>query len=393
MTWQNDLKENIITIDQLQEHTYIPPKKKTQLKKIIERHPMSITRYYLSLIDWDDPSDPIKKMAVPSVEELNLLGSYDTSGEKENTKLPGLQHKYSQTALILSTSKCAMYCRHCFRKRLVGLDSGEILKRFNDAVKYIKKHPEINNVLVSGGDPFILPTSIIRKFVHKLLDIEHLNFIRFGTRVPVTFPQRIYEDGNLLDIISEHSTSERRIIVVTQFNNPKELTAESKKAVSELIKSGAILNNQAILLRGVNDSPEVLAELQDKMVAIGVNPYYLFQCRPVRRVKRNFSVPLYRGYRIVEDAKVRLSGPSKRFKYIMSHRTGKIEIVGIMGNDIYFKQHQARNPRKIGTFFKRELNHTAAWIDDLEPISELGKNMDESHYQTVLDIQESDFLE
>lgn len=392
MTWQNELKDNIITIDQLQDYTFIPPKEKNQLKKIIERHPMRITKYYMSLIDWDDPNDPIKKMAVPSVEELNLSGSYDTSGEKENTKLPGLQHKYSQTALILSTSKCAMYCRHCFRKRLVGLESSEILSRFNDAVKYIKKHPEINNVLISGGDPFILPTSIIKKFIQKLLDIDHLNFIRFGTRVPVTLPQRIYEDQKLLDIISEHSTSERRILVVTQFNNPKEITAESKKAVSELIKSGAVLNNQAILLQGVNDSPEVLAELMDKMTALGVNPYYLFQCRPVRRVKRNFSVPLYRGLRIVEDAKVRLSGPSKRFKYIMSHRTGKIEIVGIMGNEIYFKQHQARNPKKIGMFFKRELNHTATWLDELEPISELGKSMTESHYQSILDIPESEIF-
>jgi KamA family protein len=391
MSWQNELKENIISIDQLQDYTYLPPKEKKQLKKIVERHPMRITKYYFSLIDWDDPNDPIRKMAIPSLEELNLAGSYDTSGEKENTKLPGLQHKYSQTALILSTSKCAMYCRHCFRKRLVGLESSEILSRFNDAVKYIKKHREIKNVLISGGDPFILPTSIIKKFIHKLLDIEHLNYIRFGTRVPVTFPQRIYDDEKLLDLISKNSTSERRIHVVTQFNNPKEVTAESKKAVSELIKSGAILNNQGILLRGVNDSPEVLADLMDKMTALGVTPYYLFQCRPVRRVKRNFSVPLYRGLRIVEDAKVRLSGPSKRFKYIMSHRTGKIEIVGIMGNDIYFKQHQARNPKKIGTFFKRELNHTATWFDELEPISELEKAMAGSHYQSVLDIPESEF--
>jgi KamA family protein len=392
MSWQNEMKENIISIDQLEDYTYIPSKEKSQLKKIIKRHPMRITKYYMSLIDWDDPNDPIKKMAVPSLDELDLSGSYDTSGEKENTKLPGLQHKYSQTALILSTSKCAMYCRHCFRKRLVGLESGEILKRFQYAVKYIKKHPEINNVLVSGGDPFILSTNLIYKLVHNLLAIEHLKFVRFGTRIPVTFPQRIYEDQKLLDLISHYSTSERRILVVTQFNHPKEITPESKKAVSELIRSGAILNNQAILLREVNDNPKVLAKLQDDLVSIGVNPYYLFQCRPVRRVKRNFAVPLYRGYRIVEDAKARLSGPSKRFKYIMSHRTGKIEVVGIMGNEIYFKQHQSKNPKKIGTFFKRELNHTATWLDELEPIGQMGKNLNESYLQTQLDIEEMDFL-
>ena len=115
MTWQNELRNNIINVDQLQEHIDIPRKELNQLRKIVERHPMSITRYYLSLINWDDPNDPIKKIAVPSLEEMDLAGSYDTSGEKENTKLVGLQHKYSKTALILSTNRCAMYCRYCFR--------------------------------------------------------------------------------------------------------------------------------------------------------------------------------------------------------------------------------------------------------------------------------------
>ena len=164
MTWQNELKENIIDLDQLSKYVDLPLKEKNQLKKIVERHPMSITRYYISLINWDDPNDPIKKIAIPSKQELDLSGSYDTSGEKENTKLPGLQHKYSQTALILSTNRCAMYCRYCFRKRMVGLGNDEILNRFNDAVKYIRKHEEINNVLISGGDPFEANIPILSGF-------------------------------------------------------------------------------------------------------------------------------------------------------------------------------------------------------------------------------------
>ena len=121
----------------------------------------------------------------------------------------------------------------------------------------------------------------------------------------------------------------------------------------------------AAYLKGVNDNPETLAELQNKLVGIGVNPYYVFQCRPVKRVKNNFQVPLYRGYEIIENAKKMLNGHSKRFKYIMSHQTGKIEIVGIIGDYIYLKYHQAKAPRNIGKFFKKKINKTAGWLDDL----------------------------
>jgi len=125
------------------------------------------------------------------------------------------------------------------------------------------------------------------------------------------------------------------------------------------------VNNQTVLLKGVNDDPKILAELQNKLVSIGVNPYYVFQCRPVKRIKKNFQIPLYKGYEIVEDAKKRLNGHSKRFKYIMSHRTGKIEIVGIMGDYIYFKYHQAKVPKNMGKLFRKKINKTAGWLDDL----------------------------
>jgi len=365
MTWENELKERICTIEQLAEYIEFTPEERQQLQKIVEIHPMSITRYYMSLIDWDDPNDPIRGMIVPSEGELDLSGSYDTSGERENTKMPGLQHKYAQTALILATNQCAAYCRYCFRKRMVGLPTQEILDRFGDAVKYIKNHKEINNVLISGGDPFVLPTKVIAEFLEKLSTVPHLDFIRFGTKVPVTFPDRILEDEELLSLLENNSLKNRRIYVVTQFNHSREITEKSTDAVDSLIRAGVIVNNQTVLLRGVNDDPNTLAELQNKLVSVGVNPYYVFQCRPVKRVKNNFQVPLYEGYKIVENAKRQLNGHSKRFKYIMSHRTGKIETVGIMGEDIYFKYHQAKASENIGKFFKKKLNKTAGWLDDL----------------------------
>jgi len=366
MRWLEELKENICSITQLEDYIKLSPKEKRQLREIISIHPMSITRYYMSLIDWDDPNDPIRRLAVPSVGELNLLGSYDTSGERENTKMPGLQHKYQQTALILATNRCATYCRHCFRKRLIGLLTGEILHRFNDAVKYVEQHEEINNVLITGGDPFVLQTYVIGEFLEELSTIPHLDFIRFGTRVPVTFPDRFLEDDDLLSLLENNSLKNRRIYVVTQFNHPREITQKATDAVDALIRSRVIVNNQTVLLRGVNDNPEILAELHNKLISVGVNPYYLFQCRSVKRVKSNFQIPLYRGYEIVESAKKKLNGHSKRFKYIMSHQTGKIEIVGIMDDYIYLKYHQAKAHGDIGKIFRRKINKTAGWLDELE---------------------------
>ncbi|MBC8525346.1 MAG: KamA family radical SAM protein [Candidatus Cloacimonetes bacterium] len=365
MIWQKEFKNNITSIEQLKEYIQLSQKEVKQLKKVVERHPMRVSKYYLSLIDWDDPYDPLKKMVIPSIEELNLSGSYDTSGEQENTKLIGLQHKYSQTALILVTNRCASYCRFCFRKRMIGLPSEEILHKFSIAVKYIEEHKEINNVLISGGDPFVLSTRIIAKFLEKLSYIPHLNFIRFGSKVPVYLPNRIIEDEELGKLFKKYSLPDRRIYVVTQIDHPREITTQSIFAINKLLKSGVILNNQTVLMKGVNDDPNILAELQNRLVSIGINPYYVFQCRPVKRVKQFFQVPLYKGYEIVEQAKRKLNGHSKRFRYVMSHRTGKIEIVGIVGDEIYFKYHQAKDPRNYGKFFKRRLNKTAGWLDEL----------------------------
>jgi lysine 2,3-aminomutase len=358
----------ICKIDELKKSVDLSKNEEKKLKKVILRHPMRVTPYYLSLIDWDDPSDPIKKMAIPSTEELNLQGSYDTSGEAENTKLPGLQHKYQETAIILATNRCAMYCRYCFRKRLVGLQTEELIERFEDAAEYIKHHREINNVLISGGDPLVLETEVVEKILAVLSEFPQLKFIRFGSRAPVTFPSR-FEDDELLGTLSKYSRPDRRIYVVTQFNHPKEITKQSIKAVDNLIKSGVILNNQTVLLKGVNDDPETLANLQNSLVSVGVNPYYVFQCRPVKRVKHHFQVPISKGIGIVEKAKEHCNGHCKRFKFVMSHKSGKIEILGILDNEIYFKYHQAKDRKNLGKIFKKRVDNRAGWLDDSKDVA------------------------
>ena len=365
MSEHNTLEGNISTLEQLRCHVDLSSEEVEQIEQIVKIHPMRISPYYLSLIDWSDSQDPIRKIAVPTFEELNVEGVYDTSGEAENTKMPGLQHKYSETALILATNRCAMYCRHCFRKRLVGLPTEELLKRFEDAAAYIREHEEINNVLVSGGDPFVLKNSIIESFLELLTDIDHLKFIRFGSRVPVTLPERL-NDPEILRILRKYSRRDKRVYVVTQFNHPREITSQSINAVNNLLEAGVLVNNQTVLLRGVNDDPETLAELLNGLVGIGVAPYYVFQCRPVKRVEHHFQVPICEGVRIVEQAKANCNGLSKRFKYAMSHKTGKIEILGIIGGEIFFKYHEAKNRANLGVMFKLPVDASAGWLDDFK---------------------------
>lgn len=363
------LSESIETLDELSEYIDISPEERGDLEIAIRAQPLKINKYYLSLIDRDDPNDPIRRMSVPSVEELDPSGYSDTSGEAENTQMPGLQHKYNETVLVLSTNQCAIHCRYCFRKRLVGLPTDEIVNRFDDAVKYIREHPEVTNVLISGGDPLVLTTDILRSFLDGITDIPHVKFIRFGTRVPVTSPSRVTDDGELIALLKKHSRKDRRIYVVTHFNHTREITEQAVECANQLIESGAVLLNQTVLLGGVNDDGETLAELQRQLTAIGVSPYYLFQRRPVKRVT-HFEVPIARGYEVVADAKRVLSGPSKQFRYVMSHRTGKIEIVGVSGDEVFLRFHQAKDPNDAFRSFRRKLTPDAAWLDDLPPIEE-----------------------
>jgi len=365
LKWQDELNNNVTTLGELKEYIELDAAEEEKLQKVIDTHPMSIPRYYLALIDATDPYDPIRKMAVPSVDELDLDGVYDTSGERKNTKLPGLQHKYKNTVLLLSANICSMYCRHCFRKRMVGLSNDEIMGRFHEAYEYIASHPEVNNVLISGGDSLILPTHVLGHFLAQLTKLKHIDYIRFGSRMAVTFPDRILNDPELLELFKAYSRKDRRIYLHTQFNHPREITRDSTEAVHRVLKSGVIVNNQTVLLRSINDTPDVLAELQRNLVRIGVNPYYVFQCRPVKRVKSHFQIPLAEGYRIVEKARGMLDGLSKRFRYAMSHEKGKIEILGILGDEMFFKHQQARDPNDISLFFKRKLDEGAGWLDDL----------------------------
>ena len=261
--WKDELKKNICTIGELKEIIPLDKKEEDVLKKISQRHPINITRYYLSLIDVEDKNDPLRKILVPSIFELSRKGSYDTSGEKKNVKVTGLQHKYDQTALILTTNYCASYCRFCFRRRLIGISNKEVLSELDPVIKYISEHKEINNVLLSGGDTLTLENNIIKEYLERLTEIDHLEYIRIGSRVPIVFPSRIISDNSLLEILKEF-TLKKRIHIVTHFLHPKEITPKSTEAFNKLLNCGLIVHNQTVLLKEINDNPNILADLLNK---------------------------------------------------------------------------------------------------------------------------------
>jgi KamA family protein len=366
MTWAKELQNNVTGAAGLREYRSLSPEEEKRLETVLHKYPMRATRYYLSLVNWEDyEKDPIYRLCVPTVLEEDSSGSLDTSGESTNTRLPGLQHKYRETVLVLTTHECAMYCRHCFRKRLVGLEeAGEKATDPKAAASYIRSHPEVSNVLLSGGDSFLLSNQSISEYLDLLTDIPHLDFIRFGTRIPVTFPMRITDDPELLSILRKYGRK-KQIFIVTHFNHPREITEESIKAVRLLREAGLAVRNQTVLLRGVNDDPEILSDLFGRLTGIGVLPYYIFQCRPVTGVKSQFQVPIKEGFGIVEEARGRMNGQAKSFRFVMSHKSGKIEILGPSPEDgrMTFKYNQAKDREDLGRIFFLDLEEDRTWLD------------------------------
>lgn len=358
-----DNRPYIETVSALEKYVTLDDSERSVIAEAADRFPMRITPYYLSLIDPNDPNDPIRRMCIPSAAELDASGSYDTSGENDNTVRDGIQHKCKQTALVLSTNVCAAYCRHCFRKRMVGASETELNKQVSQTVEYVRAHPEITNVLLSGGDALMNPNRIIRRYLEELCEIKTLDLIRLGSRVPVVLPKRIYDDNELFDIFVR-CTIKKTVYVVTQFNHPREVTKDAALAVKTLREAGVHLRNQTVLLRGVNDDVAVLGTLLRKLTAIGVDPYYIFQCRPVKGIRKMFQVPLTEAVQIVDRAKNVQNGIGKSVRFVMSHPRGKIEILGKAADDaLLFKFHQAKCTEDAARIFCVKVKPDTIWLD------------------------------
>ena len=356
------LSECIRDVEQLNDYLKLSSDEAKRIGEISERYPFCVPPYYLGLIDPDDPDDPVRKICIPGPQELSGTGMEDTSGEGDNTVIRGMQHKYRQTALILTTNQCSMYCRFCFRKRMVGYSEHETAEHVHKMAEYVGQHTEINNVLLSGGDALVNSNEVIRMYLDTFSQIPSLDFIRIGTRTPVVLPMRIYEDEELLEILKEYN-QKKQILIVTHFNHPHEITEQAKKAVRALMECGCVVRNQTVLLKGVNDDPDTLSTLLNQLVSIGVIPYYVFQCRPARGALDEFQIPLRRGVAIVEEAKKKMNGQAKSIHYCMSHVTGKIEILGIMEDGkVLFKYHQAKYEKDSSRIFLKEIAEDQCWL-------------------------------
>ena len=276
--WKWQLRNSITDLEKLREIFKFTPEKVKKLKKIILKYPFGITPYYLSLIDINNPQDPIGLQCLPNAEENNLYFDVqeDPLGEEHDTMLPGLVQRYPDRVLLTLTDMCPVYCRHCTRKR--EWQKGKWIRsksELQEIYRYISEHREVRDVIISGGDPFVLSTGIIDSILKSIRQIPHVEIIRIGTRCPVVLPQRI--DDQLLATLKKY----RPIWLNTHFNNPAEVTLESSSACEKLVSLGIPVNNQTVLLKGINDDIQTMTKLCQALLKINVRPYYLFQCDPV----------------------------------------------------------------------------------------------------------------
>ena len=360
-------------INKLDQISGLSEEDRQQLKPVSDKFVFRSNDYYQSLIDWNDPDDPIRRIVVPDIQELDEFGEMDASDEHSYTVLKGLEHKYPDTALLLVNNVCGAYCRFCFRKRLFTDGNDEVTNDITEALAYIGRHPEINNVLLSGGDPLIMSTGKLGLIIKQLREVDHVRIIRIGTKMTAFDPYRILNDPSLLEMLSQYSLPDRKIFVMAHFNHPRELTEPALKGLQLLQKAGVITVNQSPLIRGVNDKPEVIAELFGRLSYNGVIPYYLFLCRPTAG-NEPYMVPIERGLEIFQEARRHLAGLAKQARLCMSHRTGKVEVVGKMDQKIVFRYHRAPNPLDFGRMMIFDSDPSAGWLDDYmrpEPVLNL----------------------
>ncbi len=302
--WKWQQKNRVTTLDEVARLFDIDDLTSERLGEVFELYRTAITPYYLCLIDFDDPRDPLRVQTVPAVEELLNPGelSWDPLNEEGDSPVTGIVHRYPDRCLFLVTSYCPLYCRYCTRKRKwVDEDGTTGQRKLEKMIEYVAEHPEIRDVIVSGGDPLSLSLTYLEKILVGLRAIPHVEIIRFGSRVPVFLPQRI--DSELTSLLEKYHP----IWINTHFNHPNEITPESAAACDRLLRAGIPVNNQAVLLRGVNDCPYTMRDLVQGLMKIRVRPYYLYLCDQVMGAE-HFRTSVGEGIEIIEFLRGHTSG-------------------------------------------------------------------------------------
>src|ERR1035437_1220321 len=302
--WRWHFRNRITSVEELAKYIPVSSKEKTQIKLVMTKYPFAVTPYYLSLIDIEDPQDPVRKQAIPCFQEIAMadMDSEDPLEEKRDSVVPGLVHRYPDRVLMVLTDICSMLCRHCTRKREWQNDGWIRSKaEIEPMMDYIRRNKQVRDVIISGGDPLTLNTSYLEDILKELRSIEHVEIIRIGTRFPVVLPQRI--DAELCNMLSKYGP----IWLNTHFNHPKELTPEAMHACDMLLRAGVPVSNQAVLMRGINDTVETQMKLNHGLLKAKVRPYYLFQCDEVQGTE-HLNTPLGTGMKIMEQMRGRTSG-------------------------------------------------------------------------------------
>ena len=302
--WKWQVKNRIETYEELSKYFTFSPEEAEGIKKALAKFRMAITPYYLSLIDPNDPYDPIRRQAIPAGEECNIAPAdlNDPLHEDEDSPAPGLTHRYPDRVLFLITDMCSMYCRHCTRRRFAGQKDDESpSERIEKCLAYIEKTPQVRDVLLSGGDCLMVSDQKLEYIIGRLRKIPHVEIVRLGSRTPVVCPQRITPE--LCEMLKKYHP----IWLNTHFNHPNEFTPEAEQALARLANAGIPLGNQTVLLRGVNDCVHVMKKLMHELVRNRVRPYYIYQC-DLSMGLEHFRTPVSKGIEIIENLRGHTSG-------------------------------------------------------------------------------------
>ncbi len=302
--WHWQMKNAIRDIETLEKVVTLTNPERENLRKCLAKFTMEITPYYAALMDREDPDCPVRMQSVPRIAELHDDPSDldDPLHEDVDSPVPGLTHRYPDRVLLLITNICSMNCRHCTRRRFVGgtdVDMPE--ENIQKAIDYIRNTPAVRDVLLSGGDPFVLSDEKLESVIRRLREIPHVEIIRIGTRTPVVMPQRITD--NLVTMLKRHHP----IFVNTHFNHAKEITKEAREACAKLADAGIQLGNQSVLLRGINDNSETMKQLLHKLLTIRVRPYYIYQCDLSMGIS-HFRTSVAKGIEIIENLRGHTTG-------------------------------------------------------------------------------------
>src|SRR5262245_61147884 len=323
--WRWQSQNAIRSVRQLRELLPFAPADLEVMGALEAEYKLAIPPYYFSLIDVDDPNDPIRLQSVTSPLEAN--SSYeldDPLDEDQDSPVPGITHRYPDRVLMVTTHVCTMYCRFCTRKRATMVRGGWDAISHDDQrmIDYVREHTELRDVIVSGGDPLTLPYNKLKFFLHSLRDIPHVDVIRIGTRVPTTLPQKLF-DKELIDVLADAE----KVWIQTHFNHPREITPEVARVCKSLLRAGMPLNNHSVLLKGVNDDLATMRQLVRALLRVKIRPYYIFHCDPVTGAG-HFRTSVWKGLEILEGLRGHISGLAIPTYVVDSpHGGGKIPLM------------------------------------------------------------------